>query len=145
MATMPLARHKPARASVLMYHRVAAAGVFDFSLDAWNVAPGRLEQQLQWLAKNADCRPLAEAMQERPPAGRQRPVVALTFDDGYANFHHAVLPLLKRYQIPATLFVVTRHVSSSEPYPFDRWGQKNRARTARLPGAPSLGRNWRIV
>lgn len=38
--------------------------------------------------------------------GHPSPPVALTFDDGYADFAHVVLPLLKKYQAKATLFVV---------------------------------------
>ena len=35
-----------------------------------------------------------------------RKVVALTFDDGYADFKTAVLPILEEQKIPATLFIV---------------------------------------
>src|ERR1700757_3796059 len=31
--------------------------------------------------------------------------VCITFDDGYANNHKYVLPLLKKYQLPAAFFV----------------------------------------
>jgi len=31
--------------------------------------------------------------------------VALTFDDGYASFYDTVLPVLERYEMPATVFV----------------------------------------
>jgi peptidoglycan/xylan/chitin deacetylase (PgdA/CDA1 family) len=121
---------------VLMYHRVAEPALFDLSIDSWNVAPARLESQLRWLAEHAQCVPLAEALQERNAAKPSKPTVAVTFDDGFANFRHHALPLLQRYGIPATLFVVTRYVESTEPYPFDHWGQKNRARIPEIAWRP---------
>lgn len=113
---------------VLMYHRVADTGVFDLSLDDWNITPKRLENHLRWLRENADCLPLAEVLQKAGAGTSRRPMVALTFDDGFACFRQEVLPLLQRYEIPATQFVVTRYVGTQGPYPFDRWGQKNRSR-----------------
>lgn len=70
--------------------------------------------------------PVGDVLQKCASASKSKPVVALTFDDGFANFRHNVLPLLERYRLAATLFVVTRYVGSEEPYPFDRWAQKNR-------------------
>jgi peptidoglycan/xylan/chitin deacetylase (PgdA/CDA1 family) len=48
---------------------------------------------------------VAEAVREH----RSLPTraVALTFDDGYADFHENALPLLQRYGCTATLFVTT--------------------------------------
>jgi succinoglycan biosynthesis protein ExoA len=123
-------------ACVLMYHRVADTGIFDLSLDDWNVSPSRLEKQFQWLARHAECVPFGEVLQKSSCASKSKPVVALTFDDGFANFRHNVLPLLERYRIPATLFVVTRYVDSAEPYPFDHWAQKNRTRVPSLAWRP---------
>jgi peptidoglycan/xylan/chitin deacetylase (PgdA/CDA1 family) len=123
-------------ACVLMYHRVAETGIFDLSVDDWNVSPARLEKQLQWLVGNAECVPLKNVLHQCSHAGKSKPVVALTFDDGFANFRHSVLPLLERYRIPATLFVVTRYVGSEEPYPFDHWAQKNRVRVPMIAWRP---------
>lgn len=37
----------------------------------------------------------------------EEPCVAVTFDDGYSSFYHLVWPLLQRYEIPATVFLIT--------------------------------------
>jgi len=38
------------------------------------------------------------------------PGVLLTFDDGFANNHDVVLPLLEQYEAPAVFFVATQHI-----------------------------------
>ncbi len=123
-------------ACVLMYHRVVKTAVFDLSVDNWNVAPSRLEDQLRWLAIHAECVRLGDVLQRSESDRHSKPLVALTFDDGFANFRSDVLPLLERYRIPATLFVVTRYAGSEEPYPFDWWGQRNHSRTPSIAWRP---------
>ena len=136
VAASPFTRRVRPGACVLMYHRVADTGIFDLSLDDWNVTPSRLQNQFRWLSQNADCVRLAGVLPLCGSEIRSKPVVALTFDDGFACFREEVLPLLERYRIPATLFVVTRYVGSVEPYPFDQWGQKNRSRTSSTAWRP---------
>jgi peptidoglycan/xylan/chitin deacetylase (PgdA/CDA1 family) len=136
VAATPFTKREQSTACVLMYHRIADTGIFDLELDDWNLAPARLDQQLRWLSENAECVPLAEALQRCASDTRRKPVVALTFDDGFANFRQEALPLLERYGIPATLFVVTAYVGLTDPYPFDSWGQKNRYRTPAIAWRP---------
>jgi peptidoglycan/xylan/chitin deacetylase (PgdA/CDA1 family) len=115
------------RACILTYHRVASLPVVDPSRDDWNVPPSRLERQLAGLASAVEFVPLS-VLSDRlgeSVAGRDRPLVALTFDDGFANVVGQALPLLRRYEAPATLFVVTSAVGSDGPMPFDRWAQAN--------------------
>ncbi len=118
---------RPAAATgcIFAYHRVADLGFIDPDVDDWNVPPARFERQLSALMSCADIVPLRELLPRcRQPAG-ERPAVALTFDDGYANFHSQVLPLLKRYQLPATVFIVTSLIGSEAPPPFDSWSKKH--------------------
>jgi len=49
------------------------------------------------------------------PEGRW---LLLTFDDGYANFLHAI-PLLEEYKVPATLFPVTRNIQQNQGFWWD--------------------------
>jgi peptidoglycan/xylan/chitin deacetylase (PgdA/CDA1 family) len=111
---------------ILAYHRVADLGFVDPSHDDWNVPPAVFERQLVALMGCAEIVPLTELLSRfRSLPNEGRPLVALTFDDGYANFHSQVLPLLKRYQVPATVFVVTSLIGSQDPPPFDAWSVKH--------------------
>lgn len=111
---------------ILAYHRVADLGFIDPRHDDWNVPPAVFERQLLALMACADIVPLAELRSRcQNPLDVGRPSVALTFDDGYANFHSRVLPLLRRHRVPATVFVVTSLIGSKQPPPFDSWSMKH--------------------
>lgn len=119
---------------VLLYHRVATP-----SSDPWglSVSPEHFEQQLALLCRNADIVPLS-ALDSRMQAGRRgRPVVALTFDDGYADNLHTALPLLERYGVPATVFVATGWIDRREPFWWDRLSEVVRS-LQRLPAEVRL-------
>jgi peptidoglycan/xylan/chitin deacetylase (PgdA/CDA1 family) len=105
-----------AHGMVLMYHRVTVS-----SWDPWSVCvdPDRFEQHLATLVRFADVVPLSELTSELRRGRRERPVAALTFDDGYADTLHVALPLLERYSVPATVFIVTAAIDG-EPFWWDR-------------------------
>ncbi|MDN0196928.1 polysaccharide deacetylase family protein [Streptomyces sp. S.PNR 29] len=86
---------------VAMYHSVG-----DCSDDPYNitVAPERLDRQLAWLRRRGlRGVSVAELLAAR---GEGRRLVGLTFDDGYADFVTDALPLLRRWNCGATLFVL---------------------------------------
>jgi peptidoglycan/xylan/chitin deacetylase (PgdA/CDA1 family) len=71
----------------------------------------------------------AAAPDAEPPELPSRPV-ALTFDDGYADFHTQVLPMLERRGMTASLFVTTGWLHDAGPTragrplaPMLSWGQ----------------------
>lgn len=63
--------------------------------------------------------------------------VAITFDDGLADFQDGALPLLERYGFASTLFVTTRHVDATAVWlePIGEGGRRmmSWAGLARLP------------
>jgi len=136
-ATAPITRRtKRPFACILVYHRVADLESVDARVDAWNVRPARFEKQIAGLAKFAEFTSLSELPRRLSAPPGAKPLVCLTFDDGFAHFRSSVLPVLRRYDVPSSLFVVTSCVGSDEPYPFDRWGKKNRSTVAPMTWRP---------
>lgn len=115
------ARRKPAAGTsyhplVLGYHRVVA----DFASAANSENPSMLtstamfERHLDWLGQHFQFVHLDEigaAIRNGVPF--DRPVAAVTFDDGYRDVYEQAVPLLKRKGIPAAVFVVTDLVGES--------------------------------
>jgi peptidoglycan/xylan/chitin deacetylase (PgdA/CDA1 family) len=114
-------------ACILMYHRTARIDFVDERADDWNVPPDVFERHMRWLAKSAEAIALLDLPRRLlAQSASTRPLVCVTFDDGYGNVCEQALPILVRYGIPATFFVATSFVGMDGPLPFDRWGSLNR-------------------
>ncbi len=85
---------------ILMYHAV--------SDDCWGysdlfVSPSRLEEQLAWMTENGYDAIWMEDLCHLEDY--DKPVV-LTFDDGYDDNYTELFPLLQKYNVKATVFVI---------------------------------------
>ena len=101
---------------ILMYHRIASP-----PFDPWGlcVSPERFREQLVALKAHRPVMAmddLVEAIEARrvPPG-----VVALTFDDGYADNATVAKPILEELQVPATVFVATAFIGETGPFWWD--------------------------
>lgn len=127
-------------ACIFYYHRVAEVGFLDHEIDDWNVTPRRFARQIEELAKVAAVVPLNELLPKLSSSRTgDKPLVCLTFDDGYANFFTEALPVLKRFSMPATAFVVTGSIGAQQPLPFDHWALRNQSRADESTWRPM---NW---
>lgn len=90
------------RILVLTYHRFAETEI------EGKISAAQFRAHLQFLKANYRVLPLAEIV-ENLRAGKSLPVntAAVTIDDGYRDAFEIAFPLLKQFQIPATLFVIT--------------------------------------
>ena len=99
-----------------MYHRVSC---LDRDSQLLAVTPENFESQIKYLSENyilLSLNDLKEALSRKVIPNKS---VAITFDDGYLdNLTHA-LPLLEKYQIPATIFVSSGFVDGSFEMPSD--------------------------
>lgn len=72
-----------------------------------DISPARFEQQLEWLARTKRVVTLDETLFHLPSRA-----IAITFDDGYRDNLTVALPLLEKFNLPMTLFVVAGFVDS---------------------------------
>lgn len=94
----------PPKATILCYHGIDANG--STQLNSRFISQGYFEKQLQYFKKHFDIVPLSHFYKQEAIEVK-RPTLALTFDDGYLNNLTRALPLLEKYQLPATFFVTS--------------------------------------
>jgi peptidoglycan/xylan/chitin deacetylase (PgdA/CDA1 family) len=101
---------RTARLPILMYHRIGEHRSEPF--DRYCVTPGAFAAQLEHLEASgftsATLDEWFDALASQTPLAGRR--VAITFDDGYADFLSTGWPLLQRHRYSATMFVVTDRV-----------------------------------
>jgi peptidoglycan/xylan/chitin deacetylase (PgdA/CDA1 family) len=96
---------------ILMYHALSQARTSGFH--RWTLSGDRLRSHLDYLSSNGYRTVTIAGLLDRYRRGGPAPdekLVALTFDDAYADFHAVALPLLVRYGLTGTLFVPTGYV-----------------------------------
>ncbi len=95
------------RLPILMYHEITNVPVLPRRL---SVCPDQFDVQLGYLRGSGYTSVhavRAARMLRRDSAEWPSRPVALTFDDGFADFYETALPLLRRHEMTATLFVTT--------------------------------------
>jgi len=106
------ARRGQCHAAVLLYHRVS-----DELLDSVTVGVEQFQRQIELLRRRYDVVDLPTLLTRRGQP-RNRPYVAITFDDGYADNLSAAM-LLRRAGLPATFFLSTAIVGTDGAFPHD--------------------------
>lgn len=90
-------------AVVLTYHSILPEPL---PFPIWhNLSTEMFDHHIKILSRDFRCVPVSELMRDLA-RGRIRPyTVAVTLDDGFRNNLTNALPVLKQYQVPATLFI----------------------------------------
>jgi len=107
---------------ILAYHSVP-----DIAITGIDVTKNELELQFQYLKDNG-----YEVVSLREiQIGKSNPEynlvnkIVLTFDDGYDDFLYNVIPLLKKYEYPATVYPISKFVQHQDEV-FDFESGKNK-------------------
>jgi len=101
---------------ILCYHRFGTSAATAGWGGKMTVSPNNFAAQLDWLARN-DYQVIRltqlQAFLEGKQALPKRSVV-ITFDDGYESVYRHALPVLRKYNFPATLFVYTDFIGAGD-------------------------------
>ncbi|RYD86874.1 MAG: hypothetical protein EOP54_29680, partial [Sphingobacteriales bacterium] len=94
--------------TILLFHRVNT--VRDKLWDP--MSPELFDKTMRYLSKNYDVLPLKELCLQQVKVKRP---LAISFDDGYKDFIDVALPIMKTYQLPSSMYVVTDCVDKNLP------------------------------
>jgi peptidoglycan/xylan/chitin deacetylase (PgdA/CDA1 family) len=108
---------------VLAYHRIVAVehdDAYPFDLELISCTPREFAWQMQYIRHSMQPVSLRQVVDHLDGRGvlPPRPVV-VTFDDGFIDTYRCAFPILRRWQIPATIFVSTGYLGSSDPFWFE--------------------------
>ncbi len=99
---------------IMMYHSVNPQT--NSIMKALIVSPEAFERQVRFLRDNHyNVLPL-ESLVEYIGKEKKLPpkAVVLTFDDGYKDFYKYAFPVLKKYGVPATMFIIVNEVGDPD-------------------------------
>ncbi len=121
LSVRPVSAHP--NVPILLYHHIEKGRT------RWHVSPQKFEQQLAFLAANGyhtvSMTAYLDAVQNDTPLP-DKPVV-LTFDDGYRDNYVNAFPLLKKYVMIGTFFIVTGQVGYPASMTWDEIAEMQRA------------------
>lgn len=108
------------RLIILMYHIIASPETEQES--KYCCLPAEFEKQMQYLSASdyrlVDLNDVSAIL--RGELTLDSDAIAVTFDDGFDDFYLEALPILRKYEVPATLFMVSDSIGG-----FNHWMVRN--------------------
>ena len=102
------------KSCILLYHGVTESksnGIENYSNK--HIQSIEFEKQMKWIDENKNVVSIRD-IKDKPNS------VAVTFDDTFKNIHDVALPILKKYNIPATFFISTGFIGTDKNFWVDR-------------------------
>jgi len=105
------------RALILCYHGVTkeiSRGIENFSDKHLNADV--FADQMEFVANELHPISMQELISDKKAGRFNERSVAVTFDDGYENNYTTAWPILKKFQIPATIYLTTGYIGNQKPF-----------------------------
>jgi len=92
---------------ILMYHRILNDEFIN------GLAQQEFERQMAYIHKNFNVVSIGDLLQNIKNNTAKPYSIALTFDDGHYDFYTNAWPILKKYNVPASLYITTGFVDGT--------------------------------
>jgi methionyl-tRNA formyltransferase len=102
------------RVIILLYHRVS-----DQFRDNVTIGIERFDAHMAYVAANFVTVSLKQIVENNIPRNTSKPIIAVSFDDGYLDNFENAAPILMKHQIPCTFFVSTEKIRDNQPFDHD--------------------------
>ena len=108
---------RPARAVVLMYHRIAEP-----EIDPWQLAVSRrnFREHLNVLTSYGNVISSDQLIENIRNKNLDSDCFCITSDDGYQDNFINALPLIEEFAVPATFFIPSGSIGSGKPFWWDK-------------------------
>lgn len=98
--------------AVLAYHSIDDSG------SVLSTPPRVFAKQMRILSElGADIVSVKDIKQSKSGSDSAKPMIAITFDDGFRNVYEHAFPVLQRHGYPATVFLVTDYCGRTNAWP----------------------------
>jgi len=104
------------------YHRVLPAAERAASpFPVLAVTPDAFAEHLAYFRRYYECLPLGEAMAKLTSTAEfERPLLSVSFDDGYADNHAIARPIMRAHGVRGTFFAISSLIGTAESTWYDR-------------------------
>lgn len=106
---------------IFVYHRVCPR---KGNLAVSNICPEEFEKQIKYLKENFKIYSLENLINvlENNQINKKESenIAVITFDDGYNDNYIYAFPILKKYHIPATIFLITEYIGKDKLFWWDK-------------------------
>lgn len=112
-------KYTGSQVAIIFYHRVSARK------DCWSVEaldPDIFEAQIRYLCRNYRILSLRELLASLNVNELPKKAVAITFDDGYKDNYLHAYPILRKYHVPATIFLASGSIGGRDLFWWDKVG-----------------------
>lgn len=92
---------------ILMYHRILQDEFIN------GLTPQEFEQQIAYISRNFNVVSIEDLLRDVKNNCIKPHSLALTFDDGHHDFYTHAWPILKKYNLPASLYITTGFVDGT--------------------------------
>jgi peptidoglycan/xylan/chitin deacetylase (PgdA/CDA1 family) len=106
-----------------MYHRVIPKDETESVQAGMYAEPVTFKNHIQFLKKHLRIIPISECIHnpgKKSEKTSNRPFCVLTFDDGWHDFYKYAFPILKKYNVPVTVFLPTDFIGTNRWFWTDR-------------------------